>query len=112
MNGGSITLSTTVLDSHVDLAAGSLIDVSGGGSVSASGKIAGGNGGALAITAASGSSDDTSTLAMAGELRGYSLVKGASLSITTSTATVGSPNDGVGSYSAGFSSRAGSRAIA
>jgi hypothetical protein len=85
LSGGSVSLSART----VSLAQGSLVDVSGGGLVDAAGKVTRGDGGniELNVTAdpqpkAGGSREAyDGHLSMDGELAGYALGKGGSLSI-------------------------------
>lgn len=89
--GGSITLDSAY---DLDLAAGSVLDVSGGGLVTVDGKLEGGNAGSIVLkTGRYGTSGDatftSSSLFADGELRGYALGKGGTLDITSPFVRVG-----------------------
>ncbi|MEP6502330.1 MAG: filamentous hemagglutinin N-terminal domain-containing protein, partial [Betaproteobacteria bacterium] len=77
INGGSITLDGF----DVNLASGSVLDVSAGGSVSTKGALAGGDAGAIALSA----SDTVAAhaLVLDGSLRGEGFANGGSLSLAS-----------------------------
>lgn len=89
--GGSITLDSAY---DLDLAAGSVLDVSGGGLVTVDGKLEGGNAGSIVLkTGRYGTSGDatftSSSLFADGELRGFALGKGGTLDISSPFVRVG-----------------------
>jgi len=91
-NGGSITLDSAY---DLDLRAGSVLDVSGGGLVGTDGKLSGGNAGSVVLKTgrygdAGSASRQTSSLFADGELRAYALGKGGTLDITSPLIRVGS----------------------
>lgn len=101
INGGSVTLTSA---HDLDLREGSVIDVSGGGLVKTDGSLTSGNAGSVALSTGGfgkGANfeivDDAghrdSTLFMDGEIRGYALGKGGSLSIQTSAVSIGEVSD-------------------
>ncbi|MFA7316486.1 MAG: filamentous hemagglutinin family protein [Sulfuricella sp.] len=73
INGGSVSLNAEGPDGNVTLAAGSLIDVSGGAKADASGKLTGGKGGSITINSGSilPGSGNAPDMVLDGELRGY-----------------------------------------
>lgn len=91
-NGGKVTL-----DSYNDLtlAAGSQVDVSGGGWVNGSGKLQGGAGGDITLNAGDNANDAaqtvqrTSKLTLDGELRGYGIAGGGSLILDVGQVRIG-----------------------
>ncbi|PKO33525.1 MAG: hypothetical protein CVU34_11185 [Betaproteobacteria bacterium HGW-Betaproteobacteria-7] len=89
--GGSITLASAY---DLNLEAGSVLDVSGGGLVTADGKLESGDAGEIALeTGRYGSAGDSSYAASSlfadGELYGYALGKGGSLAISSPFIRVG-----------------------
>lgn len=101
INGGSVTLTSA---HDIDLREGSVIDVSGGGLVKTDGSLTSGNAGSVALSTGGfgkGANFETvddaghrdSTLFMDGEIRGYALGKGGSLSIKTSAVSIGEVSD-------------------
>lgn len=95
-NGGSVSLLSY---QNVDLAAGSLIDVSGGGWFSATQKLAAGSGGSVTVKANNGGLGSTANSTYAaqldGAMRGYGLAGGGKLTVQSSTVTVGDTASGV-----------------
>jgi len=90
IGGGSITLDSR---RSVDLGAGTVLDASGGGLVSPSGAITGGDAGKIKLSAGrSSATSDASqrVLKLGGELRGFAIGKGGSLSLTSQGVRVGS----------------------
>ena len=91
LDAGSITLQGY----SVDLAAGSLLDVSGGAYVSPTGKVSYGDAGALTLSAGRDltyASFNGGALSLGGELRGYSGAKSGSLALQAPAILVG-PGD-------------------
>jgi len=95
VNGGSIGIAApagvTTDASDVLIGKGALIDVSAGGSISATGKLSGGNGGAISIASANSSSGFDRTLELDGTLLGFGFSSGASLAIYASNIIIGTP---------------------
>jgi filamentous hemagglutinin family protein len=90
IQGGSVTLAGF---GRVAMETGSLIDVSGGAVVAASGGITGGDAGAITIDASralSSRSVSDATLQLGGSLQGYAIDNGGSLSITVPSVLVAS----------------------
>lgn len=90
-DGGTLILASR---RGVQTGGGSVLDVSGGALVDAAGTIRGGAGGRLALgqdPSAPQSVRDTNpvSLRLDGELRGYSMQKGASLALTTASLVIG-----------------------
>ncbi|HBL86122.1 MAG TPA: hypothetical protein DD399_03590, partial [Alcanivorax sp.] len=89
-DGGSVTLASS---RDVALEAGSLIDVSSGGAVTADGQLLGGRGGDITLSAATTVNDNSGTsengvLTLDGDLRGYGVDGGGTLSIESGQAIV------------------------
>jgi filamentous hemagglutinin len=88
LDGGSVTLKGY----SVDLASGSLIDVSGGAYVAPSGRADYGDAGGITLAAGrdfSFASFNGGTLSLGGELRGYSGAKSGSLSLQAPAVLIG-----------------------
>ncbi|QOT82184.1 filamentous hemagglutinin family protein (plasmid) [Cupriavidus basilensis] len=77
LDGGSVTLGST---QDVTLSAGSLIDVSSGAAILANGKIKGGKGGDVKLSADDGG-NGAGTLTLSGDIRGYGVNGGGTLTI-------------------------------
>ncbi|MFA6179812.1 MAG: ESPR-type extended signal peptide-containing protein, partial [Candidatus Methylopumilus sp.] len=93
-DGGDVSISS---GDEVVLGKNSLVDVSGGGWLQRDKKLVGGDGGNISIAGQVGQDDTTFTYKapmLNGELRGYALGEGGSLSITAPFITVG--NTGFG----------------
>ncbi|MBL0726186.1 filamentous haemagglutinin family protein [Piscinibacter sp. HJYY11] len=86
LNGGSITLEMDKSIYHSTLERGSVLDVSGGASLSASQRVTAGDGGKLTI--ANGSVGQTNPDWMQAELRGFSLGKGGELNLKLGEALI------------------------
>ena len=87
--GGSITLSSA---QEVLLQPGSSLDVSGGGWINGSGKLAAADAGSIALTSGTrfaGQEPNTSVVVLNGSLSAYALGKGGALSVTTGKVRVG-----------------------
>lgn len=89
-DGGSVTLSSS---RDVTLEAGSLIDVSSGGAVTAEGQLLGGRGGDITLSAATTVRENSSTpqngvLTLNGDLRGYGVDGGGTLTLQTGESVV------------------------
>ncbi|MGO4711256.1 filamentous haemagglutinin family protein [Bradyrhizobium sp. 2TAF24] len=83
LNGGNVTFDST---GNVTLAAGSLIDVSSGGAILASGKTQGGKGGNVTIKVGDIQQDASSgdgTLVLGGNIRAYGVSGGGALTISS-----------------------------
>src|SRR5262249_823340 len=87
--GGRITIGSAF---GVGLAAGSLIDVSGGGSLDAAGKLGRGDAGSITIQAGSGEGAlFNGSLHLAGALHALALGKGGKLDLTAPRLALGAP---------------------
>lgn len=86
LNGGSITLKLDDVGYQTTLERGSVLDVSGGASLSASQRATAGDGGKLTI--ANGSVGQTNPDWMRAELRGFSLGKGGELNLKLGEALI------------------------
>ena len=89
-DGGRVTLSSS---RDVTLEAGSLIDVSSGGAVTADGRLLGGRGGDITLSAATTVNENSSTpqngvLTLNGDLRGYGVDGGGTLTLQTGESVV------------------------
>ena len=89
-DGGRVTLSSS---RDVTLEAGSLIDVSSGGAVTADGQLLGGRGGDITLSAATTVNENSGTsqngvLTLDGDLRGYGVDGGGTLTIQSGQAIV------------------------
>jgi filamentous hemagglutinin family protein len=82
IKGGEVNISA---NSNVSTGQGSLIDVSGGGWLKSSGKVSNGDAGSISI----GMQIGTVAPVLNGELRGYALGVGGSLSLTAPFVTIG-----------------------
>jgi filamentous hemagglutinin len=100
INGGKVTLSASVIKKpnapaggDVILDSGSLVNASGGAWLNASGKLSGGNGGDISLSASGGQDDNVAhigKLALNGTLRADSLANGGSVAVTSGSVTIGS----------------------
>ena len=93
IDGGSITLSAV---NDVDLGEGTHVDVTGGGRVRPDGKIAGGKGGAIKLEANAGveaTNLQTGAVRISGELSGYGMAQGGSLSVSSGRMQIGGAED-------------------
>ncbi|MHB1145920.1 MAG: filamentous hemagglutinin family protein [Thiobacillus sp.] len=93
IDGGMIALSAV---NNVELGAGSHVDVTGGGRVRPNGRVAGGKGGAIVLEANAGveaTSTQTGAVGLSGELSGYGLAQGGSLSVSSGRIQIGGEND-------------------
>lgn len=91
LKGGGVTIASV---SDVVLRAGSVVDVSGGAQFTSTGKLRSGDAGAITIsTGRVGITNDNdpqvSSLALGGQLRGYSAARGGSLTLATSYVSIG-----------------------
>jgi len=96
-NGGDVAITST---QGIDLAAGSVIDTSSGGSIQASGKTVGGTGGSVTLAAADeapanaiggspANAPGTSALVLAGTLRALGVNGGGTLSLSAPSVWIG-----------------------
>ena len=86
LNGGLISIRSS---GDIDVAAGSLLDVSSGGAILANGKTRGGKGGDLTLESSAISAPGTSHLNLNGELRGYGVTGGGTLTVQANRILVG-----------------------
>jgi filamentous hemagglutinin len=80
VNGGDVTLAAR--DGNVALAAGALIDVSGGAQLQVSGMLAAGAAGSLSISTSAPDLATATQLSLGATLRGYGVTEGGSLSLS------------------------------
>ncbi|RJP70076.1 MAG: filamentous hemagglutinin N-terminal domain-containing protein [Comamonadaceae bacterium] len=93
VNGGSITLSAV---GDVNLGAGTLLDVTGGGRLAPDGKLTRGDGGDVTLEAgatASTTGTHTAAVRLGGEVRGHALGEGGTLTINTGKIQIGGTPD-------------------
>lgn len=86
LNGSLISIRSS---GDIDVAAGSLLDVSSGGAMLANGKTRGGKGGDLTLESSAISAPGTSHLNLDGELRGYGVTGGGTLTVQANRILVG-----------------------
>ena len=86
LNGGAVSIRST---GDITLASGSVIDVSSGGAVLASGKNRGGKGGDVTLESSADRVPDQSQLVMGGEVRGYGVTAGGTLKIQANKVLIG-----------------------
>lgn len=92
VDGGSVTLVAEQGD--LNLASGSRIDVSGGAWLKNNAALEAGHGGAIELVAATTlSGGNASNLILGGELSGWALFQGGSLSLSTNEVVIGSASD-------------------
>ncbi|MCW5623888.1 MAG: filamentous hemagglutinin family protein [Burkholderiales bacterium] len=88
VDGGSVSI-----ESYYDLvlANGSVIDVSGGGHIGRDGRFTAGDGGSIALSTTSVGSlfQQEARVSLGGELRGWALGEGGSVSVTASSVAIG-----------------------
>jgi filamentous hemagglutinin family protein len=88
INGGSVSL-TAVDGGNLTLAAGSLIDVSGGAHLTSSGTLVGGSGGTITLATTPNSAQAApATLDLEGTLRGYAVSQGGTLNLTANSVCI------------------------
>ncbi|QTD30979.1 filamentous haemagglutinin family protein [Pseudomonas fluorescens] len=86
VNGGQILIRSS---GDIQLADGSLLDVSSGGAILANGKTRGGKGGDVTLESSALSAPGQSRLSLDGELRGYGVTGGGSLLIQANKVLIG-----------------------
>ena len=86
LNGGLLSIRSS---GDIDIGAGSLLDVSSGGAVLANGKTRGGKGGDLTLESSAISAPGKSHLNLEGELRGYGVTGGGTLTVQANKILVG-----------------------
>ncbi|WP_085603131.1 MULTISPECIES: filamentous haemagglutinin family protein [unclassified Pseudomonas] len=86
LNGGLISIRSS---GDIDVAAGSLLDVSSGGAVLANGKTRGGKGGDLTLESSAISAPGKTRLNLDGELRGYGVTGGGTLTVQANKILIG-----------------------
>ncbi|WP_085582258.1 MULTISPECIES: filamentous hemagglutinin family protein [unclassified Pseudomonas] len=86
LNGGSVSIRSS---GDIRVAAGSLLDVSSGGAVLANGKTRGGKGGDVTLESSAISAPGDSRLIFDGDVRGYGVTGGGSLTVQAGRITVG-----------------------
>ncbi|VVN32602.1 filamentous haemagglutinin family protein [Pseudomonas fluorescens] len=86
LNGGLLSIRSS---GDIDMGAGSLLDVSSGGAVLANGKTRGGKGGDLTLESSAISAPGKTHLNLAGDLRGYGVTGGGTLTVQANKILVG-----------------------
>ncbi|MGE1091576.1 filamentous haemagglutinin family protein [Pseudomonas zeae] len=86
LNGGLISIRSS---GDIDIGAGSLLDVSSGGAVLANGKTRGGKGGDLTLESSAISAPGQSHLRLDGDLRGYGVTGGGTLTVQANKILIG-----------------------
>ena len=86
LNGGSISIRSSA---DIDLAAGSVLDVSSGGALLANGKTRGGKGGDLNVESSAISAPGTSHLTLDSDVRGYGVTGGGTLTVQANKVRIG-----------------------
>ncbi len=86
LNGGLVSIRSS---GDIDLGAGSLLDVSSGGAVLANGKTRGGKGGDLTLESSAISAPGETHLNLAGDLRGYGVTGGGTLTVQANRILIG-----------------------
>lgn len=95
LNGGLVSIRST---GDINLASGSVIDVSSGGARLANGKTLGGKGGDVTIESSADSVPGQSQLVMDGEVRGYGVTGGGTLKIQANKVLIGETNGSVADH--------------
>lgn len=95
LSGGLVLVRST---GDINLASGSVIDVSSGGAVLANGKTRGGKGGEVTLESSADSVPGQSQLVMDGEVRGYGVTGGGTLKIQANKVLVGETNGSVADH--------------
>ncbi|CAI8895768.1 filamentous haemagglutinin family protein [Pseudomonas serboccidentalis] len=88
LNGGRVSIRSS---GDIDIAAGSLLDVSSGAAVLANGKTRGAKGGNVTLESSASSAPAQSHMILDGELRGYGVTGGGSLAIQANKVVIGQP---------------------
>lgn len=86
LNGGLLSIRSS---GDIDMGAGSLLDVSSGGAVLANGKTRGGKGGDLTLESSAISAPGETYLNLAGDLRGYGVTGGGTLTVQANKILIG-----------------------
>ncbi|MFJ2537426.1 filamentous haemagglutinin family protein [Pseudomonas sp. NPDC087614] len=86
LNGGLVSIRSS---GDIDIDAGSLLDVSSGGALLANGKTRGGKGGDLTLESSAISAPGQSHLNLAGEVRGYGVTGGGTLTVQANKLLIG-----------------------
>ncbi|MCL9800534.1 filamentous haemagglutinin family protein [Pseudomonas sp. AKS31] len=86
LNGGLLSIRSS---GDIDIGAGSLLDVSSGGAVLANGKTRGGKGGDLTLESSAISAPGKTHLNLAGDVRGYGVTGGGTLTVQANKILVG-----------------------
>ncbi|MBN6776059.1 filamentous hemagglutinin family protein [Pseudomonas granadensis] len=86
LNGGLLSIRSS---GDIDIGAGSLLDVSSGGAILANGKTRGGKGGDLTLESSAISAPGQTHLKLEGDLRGYGVTGGGTLTVQANKILVG-----------------------
>ncbi|MCU1761408.1 filamentous hemagglutinin family protein [Pseudomonas sp. 14P_8.1_Bac3] len=95
LNGGQVSIRST---GDINLASGSVIDVSSGGAVLANGKTRGGKGGDVSLESSADRAPAQSQLIMDGEVRGYGVTGGGTLKVQAGKVLIGESGDPVADH--------------
>ncbi|VVM63468.1 hypothetical protein PS662_01423 [Pseudomonas fluorescens] len=95
LNGGVVTIRST---GDINLASGSVIDVSSGGAVLSNGKTRGGKGGDVTLESSAERVPGQSQLVMDGEVRGYGVTGGGTLKIQANKVLIGDASGPVAAH--------------
>ncbi|MVV47951.1 filamentous hemagglutinin N-terminal domain-containing protein [Pseudomonas sp. PB120] len=95
LNGGSVSIRST---GDISLATGSLIDVSSGAAVLANGKTRGGKGGDVTLESSADTVPGQSQLVMDGDVRGYGVTGGGTLTVQANKVLIGQPDGAVADH--------------
>ncbi|MHC8339674.1 filamentous haemagglutinin family protein [Pseudomonas sp. HLT2-19-2] len=86
LNGGLVSIRST---GDIRLGSGSVVDVSSGGAVLANGKTRGGKGGDVKLESSANAAPGQSQMVMGGEVRGYGVTGGGTLTIQANKVLIG-----------------------
>jgi filamentous hemagglutinin family protein len=92
LNGGLISIRSS---GDIDVQAGSVLDVSSGAAVLASGKTRGGKGGSLTLESSAITATGNSQLILDGDVRGYGVTGGGTLSVQANKVLIGATDEGL-----------------
>ncbi|MBC8998518.1 filamentous hemagglutinin family protein [Pseudomonas sp. N40(2020)] len=87
LNGGTVSIRSS---GDIQLAGGSLVDVTSGGAVLANGKTRGGKGGDVTLEASANSAPGQSRMVLDGDVQGYGVSGGGTLTVQANKVLIGS----------------------
>ncbi|WLH33342.1 filamentous hemagglutinin family protein [Pseudomonas sp. FP2196] len=91
INGGTVSIRSS---GDIQLASGSLVDVSSGGAILANGKTRGGKGGDVTLESSANSAPDQSHMVLDGDIQGYGVSGGGTLTLQANKVRIGSAGAG------------------